>query len=168
MTPPYSGRGRPPTPKYPEKPSNLGALALAVGEVTWRDGTRRTPDNPNGRMRSRCAAFPVRPANKDIPRAADGSLPARTLLVEWPEGADKPSDSWLSNLPADTPLPTLVHRATIRWRVEHDYRELKSALGLGHFEGRSYAGWNRHATLVCLAQAFCTLLRLDPQAPAPA
>jgi SRSO17 transposase len=172
-TPPYSGRGRRPGPKYPDKPVSLRELALAAGDgayqqVTWRDGTRRTQDNPTGQMRSRFAALQVRPANRDIPRASDGSLPLKTLLVEWPEGADEPSDYWLSNLPADTPLPTLVHLAKIRWRVEHDYRELKTGLGLGHFEGRSYAGWNRHATLVCLAQAFCNLLRLDPKAPAPA
>ncbi len=173
ITPPYSGRGRPPTPRYPGKPSNLGRLALAIGEaayqeVTWRDGTRRTRDNPHGEMRSRFAALRVRPANRDIPRGADGSLPAKTLLVQWPEGEEEPTDYWLSNLPADTGLPTLVHLAKIRWRVEHDYRELKTGLGLGHFEGRSYVGWNRHATLVCLAQAFCNLLRLDPKVPAPA
>jgi SRSO17 transposase len=173
VAPPYSGRGRPPVPKYRDKPSTLGRLALAAGEAacqqaTWRDGTRRTPDNPTGAMRSRFLVLPVRPASREIPRAADGSLPVRTLLAQWPEGAGEPTDYWLSNLPADTPLPTLVHLAKIRWRVEHDYRELKSALGLGHFEGRSYAGWNRHATLVCLAQAFCNLVRLDPKAPAPA
>jgi len=170
---PYSGRGRPPAPKYPGKPASLGALALAAGEdayqeVTWREGTRRTKDNPDGEMRSRFAVLEVRPANRDIPRAPDGSLPATTLLVQWPEGAEAPTDYWLSNLPADTGLATLVHLAKIRWRVEHDYRELKTGLGLGHFEGRSYVGWNRHATLVCLAQAFCNLLRLDPKAPAPA
>ena len=57
--------------------------------------------------------------------------------------------------------------AKIRWRIEHDYRELKTGLGLGHFEGRSYLGWHRHVTLAALAQAFCTLLRTDPKAPAP-
>ena len=41
-------------------------------------------------------------------------------------------------------------------------------LGIDHFEGRSYVGWHRHVTLAVLAQAFCTLLRLDPKAPAPA
>jgi SRSO17 transposase len=171
--PPYSGRGHPPTPRYRDKPSNLGRLAPAAGEaayqqVSWRDGTRRTPDNPHGEMRSRFAVLQVRPANRDIPRGPDGSLPTKTLLAEWPEGAGEPTDFWLSNLPADTPPPTLVHLAKIRWRVEHDYRELKTGLGLGHFEGRSYLGWNRHATLVCLAQAFCNVLRLDPKAPAPA
>src|SRR4051794_21785527 len=87
------------------------------------------------------------------------------MLVEWPSGEPEPTDYWLSNLPADTPLRTLVRLAKIRWRIEHDYRELKDGLGLDHFEGRSYGGWHRHVTLAALAQAFCTQLRNDPQKP---
>jgi SRSO17 transposase len=68
---------------------------------------------------------------------------------------------------AATPVEELVRLAKIRWRIEHDYRELKAGLGLDHFEGRSLAGWHRHVTLAALAQAFCTLLRSDPKAPAP-
>jgi SRSO17 transposase len=68
----------------------------------------------------------------------------------------------------DTPLRDLVRLAKIRWRIEHDYRELKDGLGLDHFEGRRYLGWHRHVTLTSLAQAFCTQLRYDPKAPAPA
>jgi len=64
-----------------------------------------------------------------------------------------------------THVGELVRLAKIRWRIEHDYRELKA--GLDHFEGRSYTGWHRHVTLAALAQAFCTLLRSDPKAPAP-
>jgi SRSO17 transposase len=44
---------------------------------------------------------------------------------------------WLSNLPADTPLATLVRTAKLRWRIENDYREMKQVLGLAHFEGRT-------------------------------
>lgn len=39
------------------------------------------------------------------------------------------------------PLKELVRIAKIRWRIEHDYRELKTGLGLAHFEGRTWAGW---------------------------
>ena len=51
--------------------------------------------------------------------------------------------------------------------AKHEYRELKTGLGLYHFEGRSFTGWHRHVTLAALAQAFCTMLRTDPKAPAP-
>ena len=167
----YGGRGRPSVPRYRTPPANLHQLALAhaaqVQRVTWRQGTRATKGNPTAAMTSHFVAIRVRPANRDIPRAADGSLPACWLLAEWPPHADGPTDYWLSTLPEDTSIAELVRLAKIRWRVEHDYRELKTGLGLGHFEGRSYLGWHRHVTLTALAQAFCTMIRTDPKAPAP-
>ena len=135
--------------------------------MTWRQGTRATNGNPDAAMTSWFLAIRVRPANRDIPRENDGSLPDCWLLAEWPPEADEPADYWLSNLPADTAIEELVRLAKIRWRIEHDYRELKTGLGLDHFEGRSFAGWHRHVTLAVLAQAFCTMLRADPKVPAP-
>jgi SRSO17 transposase len=90
----------------------------------------------------------------------------RRLLAEWPLA--EPTDYGLAILPADTPLPKLVRLAKIHWRIEHDYRGLKSALGLHHFAGRTWAGWYRHVTLVTAAQLFVTLLRNSPRAAAPA
>jgi hypothetical protein len=52
--------------------------------------------------------------------------------------------------------------------IEHDYRELKGALGLDHFEGRSFRGWHHHVSLVSVAHGFVTLERLDPRAAASA
>lgn len=166
----YQGQGRPPELRYREKPSSLKALALAAGqeplqEVAWREGSR------GRKLRSRFCALRARPANEELRRAArqeGGELPVRWLLLEWPEGAEEPTKYWLSNLPAETPLPELVRLAKLRWRIEHDYRELKDALGLDHFEGRSFRGWHHHVTLVSIAHAFLTLERLDPKADAPA
>jgi SRSO17 transposase len=118
-------------------------------------------------MTSHFAAIRVRPANRRIPRAADGSQPECWLLAEWPPEAAEPADYWLSDLPEDTPVAELVRPAKIRWRIEHDYRELKTGLSLDHFEGRSCTGWHRHVTLAALAQAFCTMIRPDPEVPAP-
>jgi SRSO17 transposase len=167
---PAGGRGR---AAYPDKPANLRALAMAAGQqtartITWRTGTKATVTNPTAAMRSRFLALRVRPANRDIPRTVAGTVPEQWLIVEWPAGANEPTKYWLSNMDTRTPLKTLVRLAKIRWRVEHDYRELKTGLGIDHFEGRSYTGWHRHVTLAVLAQAFCTLLRLDPKAAAPA
>ncbi|KOX19733.1 hypothetical protein ADK67_32640 [Saccharothrix sp. NRRL B-16348] len=167
---PYSGRGRPPRPRYQDKPTTLAELVRAAGrarprQVTWRQGSRKTKSDPTARMRSRFVALRVRPANRDIPRGEDGSLPQCWLLAEWPAGAPGPTDYWLSTLPWRTPIRTLVRLAKIRWRVEHDYRELKTGLGLTHFEGRSFTGWHRHVTLVSAAHLFLTELRSsDPKA----
>ena len=118
-------------------------------------------------MTSHFLAIRVRPAGGHVPRQADRSLPACWLLAEWPPHAlASRRITRRPTLPADTPIEELVRLAKIRWRIEHDYRELKTGLGLDHFEGRSFAPWHRHVTLAALAQAFCTLLRTDPKARA--
>jgi SRSO17 transposase len=107
----------------------------------------------------------VRPAGvtpRRLARAAGGELPVRWLLVEWPKHtADQaePVKYRLSNLPETTPLVELVRLGKLRWRIEQDYRELKGALGLDHFEGRSFGGWHHHVSLVSVAHGFLTLER---------
>lgn len=158
--PAWKGTGRPPKPRYRQEPSSLKALALAARKqaaqtVTWREGTR-------GSMTSRFLALKVRPANVHLRNDANRNgeeIPVCWLLCEWPPDKDEPTKYWLSNLPPDTPLKTLVKLAKLRWRIEHDYRELKDALGLDHFEGRTYRGWHHHVTLVSIAHAFHTLER---------
>ncbi|WP_456881518.1 MULTISPECIES: IS701 family transposase [unclassified Geodermatophilus] len=84
-------------------------------------------------------ALRVRPAgrNPTARLAADGSLPLAWLLAEWPAEAAEPTDYRLSDLPEDTPLAELVRLAEIRWRIEHDFRELRTDLGLDHFKAAS-------------------------------
>jgi SRSO17 transposase len=170
-TRPSGGLGQPPKPAYPRPPATLRQRALAhaaqIRPVTWRQGTRTSKDNPDAAMTSWFLAIRVRPAGRPIPRQADRSFPACWLLAEWPPEAEEPAGYWLSTLPEDTPPEELVRLAKIRWRIEHDYRELKTGLGLDHFGGRSYLGWHRHVTLAVLAQAFITMIRTDPKVAAP-
>jgi SRSO17 transposase len=110
----------------------------------------------------------LRPASLVHRRAAGfGDLPIRWLIAEWPPGEAEPTRYWLSNLPPNTPLRRLVRLAKLRWRIEHDYREVKTGLGLDHYEGRTWQGWHHHVTLVSAAHAFLTLQRLDPKTRAP-
>ncbi|MFE9259253.1 IS701 family transposase [Streptomyces sp. NPDC006879] len=174
---PYSGTGRPPVPKYPEPPRSVKELVIAAGRkaarpVQWREGSRPgTGRSGFKRMYSRFVALRIRPAGRQIRQATEGpELPECWLLAEWPARESEPVQFWLSDLPADTPLTTLVRLAKLRWRIEHDYREMKQALGLAHFEGRTWGGWHHHVTLVSAAHAFCTLQRLAraPKDAAPA
>ena len=167
--PAYQGAGRPPAARHRRPFASLRELAVAGGPgraraITWREGAR-------GPMSSRFVALRLRPANIKLRRAAaeaEAELPVRWLLAEWPAGAPEPIAYWLSNLPADTPIERLVYLAKLRWRIEHDYRELKDALGLDHFEGRSWRGWHHHVTLVSVAHGFLTLERLRPRTRAAA
>ncbi|UQA97495.1 IS701 family transposase [Streptomyces halobius] len=165
-----------PQPRYREPAPSVAALASGLGPdaftpVTWRQGSR-------GELRSRFAAVRVRPAGKAVERPIraaasaeqgwwDGILPDCWLLIEWPEDSEEPTNYWLSSLPAHTPIADLVRLAKVRWRIEHDYRELKHGLGLDHFEGRSWPGWHHHVTLVTAAHAFLTEQRLAPKGPTP-
>jgi SRSO17 transposase len=156
--PPYTGRGRPPSRPEKVRPGVTSASVLEwaqgrAGEfrkVTWREGSK-------GKLSSRFAAWRVRPAHKLS--AGQEPLAPCWLLVEWPEGEAAPTKYFFSNLVANTSLRQLVRTAKGRWWVEHSYKELKDELGLDHFEGRSWRGWQHHVTLVMLAYAFLVLRR---------
>jgi SRSO17 transposase len=161
----YGGLGPRPKPRYRTAPASLTSLVLAAGRdaaqtVTWREGSK-------GSLTSQFVFLRIRVAGRRPVRDSDGSLPPSWLIAEWPDDESEPVKYWLSNLPADTDPADLVRLGKIRWRIEHDYRELKTGLGLDHFEGRSWTGWHRHVTLVTAAQLFITTLRLDPKADAP-
>ncbi|MFC3986851.1 IS701 family transposase, partial [Streptosporangium jomthongense] len=145
-TPAYSGLGPRPKARYRTRPLSLREHVLAAGRpaaraLTWRTGSK-------GCLRSEFVIVPARIAGRRPRLATDGSLPLSHVIAEWPRNAPEPTAYWLSNLPANTPPADLVTLAKIRWRIEHDYRELKTGLGLDHFEGRSWNGWHRHVTLV--------------------
>lgn len=164
--PPWRGSGRRPARRYRAAPASLRSLAVAAGseaasEVTWREGSR-------GPMHARFLALRCRPANVGLRRTHGAELPLAWLLCQWPEDEAEPVKYWLANLPGEATLADLVRLAKLRWRIELDYREMKDALGLDHFEGRSFRGWHHHVTLVSLAHGFLTLQRLDPKADAPA
>jgi SRSO17 transposase len=158
VQPTYRGSGRPPVARYPTTATSLRALVLAVGRsaavpVAWREGSRAT-------LRSHFVALRVRPAGGRH-RKRGGERRECWLLADWPPGAAEPVMYWLSTLPHDTPIERLVLLGKLRWRIEHDYRELKQCLGLGHYEGRSWRGWHHHVTCVSVAHAFLTIWRRE-------
>jgi len=119
--------------------------ATAWRAVSWRPGTKQE-------LRSRFARVRVHPSHRDYWRSEPH--PEEWLLIEWPEGEEAPTHYWLSNLPKRTPLRELVRLAKLRWRIERDYQELKSELGLDHYEGRGWVGFHHHAALCIAAYAF--------------
>ena len=54
---------------------------------------------------------------------------------------------FVSNAPPRTPLKLLLKVAFSRWGVEHAFRLVKTEVGFGHFEGRSWKGLLRHLIL---------------------
>lgn len=159
---PYSGRG--PVPKRlrrgpghtPVRAKRLAEQleAAAWRKVTWREGS-------NGKLSSRFAAVRIRVAYQDYQRTAVRD--EEWLLIEWPMGEAEPTRYFLSNLPPDTALRSLVSTVKMRWRIERDYHELKQEFGLSHYEGRGWRGFHHHATLCIAAYGFLTADRLKHQ-----
>ena len=130
----------------------LSLTAEAWREVAWREGS-------NDLLTSRFAAVRVRPASRDWKRHEPH--PLEWLLIEKPEGEEEPTKYFLSTLPEDVAIEVLVDTAKMRWRIERDYEELKSELGLADFEGRSWRGFHHHATLCIAAYGFLIRRRAD-------
>lgn len=150
-----SRRGRPRTClKRDARHQPISVLALAQAlpanrwrHLTWREGT-------NGSLSSRFARVRVRAAHRNRARAEEW------LLMEWPAGEAEPTHYWLSTLPDHLSFKELVTHAKGRWMIERDYQELKSELGLSHYEGRNWRGFHHHATLCIAAYGFLMLDRL--------
>ena len=155
---PWSGRGRKPTRlRHDAEHRPVSAETLAMGlpaeawtDVAWREGS-------NEPLSSRFAAVRVRPASRDH-RLVEPH-PVEWLVVEWPEGEAEPTKYFLATLPEDAPLAALVDAVKLRWRIERDDEELKSELGLAHFEGRGWRGFHHHASLCIAAYGFLILER---------
>ena len=150
--PPLTGAGRPRT-----RPRLIdGSRALAVSAVArslpadaWRSISWRNGRQP--RRRARFAAIRVTPAHA----WRQGHLAAEVwLLCEEEAGRAKRIKHYFVHLPPQTSLRALVALAHQRWAIEQQYQELKSELGLDHFEGRSYPGWQHHVVLTAVAHAY--------------
>lgn len=152
---PASTRGRPRTRLKRDaehQPISVLELARQLPAKSWRTLTWR--EGTNEPLRSRFARVRVRAASGDRAREEEW------LLIEWPVTEDRPVHYWLSSLPESISFKELVANAMGRWMIERDYQELKSELGLSHYEGRNWRGFHHHATLCIAAYGFLMLERL--------
>jgi len=152
---PQITRGRPRTRLKRDaqhQPISVLELAQALPQARWRTLTWR--EGSNGALSSRFARVRVRAANGNRVRAEEW------LLIEWPAGQAEPTHYWLSTFPISLSFKNLVAHAKGRWMIERDYQELKSELGLSHYEGRNWRGFHHHATLCIAAYGFLMLERL--------
>jgi len=125
--------------------------------VTWREGTK-------GKMSSRS------PPNVWCSRRTTSLISQREavwLLMEWPHGEKAATDFTATTLPANMSRRQLVRRVKQRWRTERVYEDAKGELGLDHYEGRSFRGWNHHVSMVLVCFAFIVAERSRAFPPRP-
>jgi SRSO17 transposase len=144
------GRGRPRTAlrvAQSVRPIAVRQVARDLPRSAWRWIRWRNGTQPS--RRAQFAALRITPAmGWRVGRLA----PDVWLLCERePDGDLK---YYVVHLPVDTGLRRLVELAHQRWAIEQQYQELKSELGLDHFEGRTYPGWQHHVVLTAVAHAY--------------
>jgi SRSO17 transposase len=91
------------------------------------------------------------------------------LLLEQDAGELKSYFCWGFDNPS---LLDLVRISRARWFIEQFYKEMKDELGLDHFEGRTWRGWNHHAVLTQIAYSYlawnrCHGPKKDKNGPLP-
>jgi SRSO17 transposase len=127
--------------------------ARAWKRVQWRNGT-------NPPWVAHFAAIRVTPATEWRERRL---APEVWLLCERGLGPTGRRRHYLVSLPASASLAQLVRLAHHRWAIEQHYQDLKTELGLDHFEGRSYPGWQHHMAISAVAYAFVQTERMRPR-----
>jgi SRSO17 transposase len=145
-------RGRPRTRQrmlHALRPVAVRDAVAALPPTAWRQVSWRNGRQP--RRTARFVALRVTPAHEW--RSARVA-PEVWLLCEEERGAKTRLKYYFVALPATASLGALVRLAHQRWAIEQQYQELKSELGLDHFEGRSYPGWHHHVVLTAVAHAY--------------
>jgi SRSO17 transposase len=141
------------------KPIAVRTVAATLPTRAWRQITWHN-EHQSTRWRAEFAAVRVTPAHA---WRHGHLLPEVWLLMQRPLGSHTVVKYFFVHLAATTALKRLVWIAHQRWAIEQQYQDLKDELGLDHFEGRSYPGWNRHVVLTAVAYTFLQQERHHPR-----
>lgn len=128
-------------------PMTVETVSEIVGEnsyrkVTWREGSKRV-------LSAHFATLRVRPVTGHDTRGEQ-----QWLVIDKDKRGGCVEHYVLATLPTTMSHKQLVRRIKQRWRTERVYEDLKGELGLDHFEGRTYTGWQHHVSCVLACYAF--------------
>lgn len=118
----------------------------AFRKYTWREGTK-------GKMSGRFAFMRVKSAGKGE-ELAPADREALWLVIEQCNDPDRSYKFYLTTLRRRMSKKEIIRIIKERWRTERVYEDMKGELGLDHFEGRSFPGWQHHVTVVLCCYAF--------------
>lgn len=141
------GRGRRPrkarlVPGAPA-PQRVDQVAAVVPPDAWQ--AFLITEGSQGPWVAECACQRGVAVRAGLP-GPDGWIVVRRTGGEPPERKVS-----LSNAPGHILVTGLVRVAGMRWPMETAFEESQGALGLDHYEVRSWLGWHHHMTLGLLA-----------------
>jgi SRSO17 transposase len=141
-----------------QDPVSVRTLSDALPPRAWRRVAWRNGTNPP--WEADFAALRVTPGTDWRHRRL---APEIWLLCERGLGPTGRRKHYLVSLPPSASLRQLVRLAHHRWAIEQHYQDLKTELGLDHFEGRTYPGWQHHMVISAVAYAFVQRERMRPR-----
>jgi len=141
-----------------QEPVSVRTLSDALRPRAWRRVSWRNGTNPV--WEADFAALRVTPATDWRQRRL---APEIWLLCERGLGPAGRRRHYFVSLPASASLKQLVRLAHHRWAIEQHYQDFKTELGLDHFEGRTYPGWQHHMVISAVAYAFLQTERMRPR-----
>ena len=164
-TPPATKPGRPPASgrirsSSPRLETAQAVIAAVPGEpLAARCGSSTPRGSPTERLACRVRVHRAHggvtgPAGLAARGAAAAGRSRRPeMVLRLAPGSRRPLEDQLR----------LAHR---RWSVERFHQDGKQELGLGDYQGRSWAGLHRHLALVCLIWSYAVLQAAAQHAPA--
>ncbi len=146
-------RGEPVTVR--ELADKLGRKSFR--KITWREGTKSA-------LSARFALQRVVPAYAETSDDRQANRERVWLLMEWWDDESKPTKFHFISMPT-VKKQRLVRLIKQRWRTERVYQDLKGQLGLDHFEGRRFRGWQHHVSVALCCFAFVVAERVRSFSP---
>lgn len=134
------------------KPIRVDTFATHLHHVFWYK--RTVSEGTKGPIRYEFS-------KRRVVLAKDG-LPYKEvwLVMKRTVGSEPDYRFFISNARRSTRLETFVWLSGMRWPIEQCFEEMKSELGMDHYEMRKYRGWNQHMLLVMLAHFFLWHLKI--------
>ena len=135
---------------------SLAALSRTLHGKQWHPVAWRAADG--AKRQTRIGWLPVH-VHGDLDRQS-GDWPPCWLVVDWPEGHQKPCHLYLAWLKQPPSAARCLRLSRGRFAIEQFFQRDKTDLGLNHYEGRSWRGFHHHLVLAAVACLFVTVIYL--------
>jgi hypothetical protein len=114
-------------------------------------------ENHGRTHRSQFLIAPImRPGGDTTADRSDPTDNEHQVVVDWPFNKSKPRGYWVTNLSEES-LSQVVKLTQLPTKVHGRLEDLAERFGLRDYEGRTFAGWHHHVTLVSAAYIFSLL-----------